>query len=425
MNDSLLHKSDLLNEKRVSQELRSLIPKYLEHLKTADEPGYSGSFHIFEESERLYDALFITEYSKNHLDWDFFQNVLYAIIVQEEIYNAAEIVRRLVAILENSKDTRDWIVINPIKTNPIFRIFRKNSWTRVKKFGRFNLIPATKTPKELKSRLAKIYGVKDLSPESFAYQSDDGKSDGALKKLPLLTFEVHGTEDSRNESSESKRSYFFSLLEVYSILHKRQRSPWPSGSEPVNHAFFVRKHGGEIDRTTLDFRCFLNADFTDDFFTFLRKHKFESFVNHIFFRSDAIFSRIRSALYFFTKGLNTGDRVLEFVSYVIALEALFSKDKNTPIKITLAEYTALLCYPKAKRLAMHNAIRDIYDVRSKLVHTGKFRLEHSMIDDTREIAATAIYHYFKAYKKLLDTNRPGDIEKQLFDHLRDLRLGIA
>ncbi|MDI2141305.1 MULTISPECIES: HEPN domain-containing protein [unclassified Pseudomonas] len=425
MNEPQKTKSELLNEKRVLQELRSLLPRHLEHLKTEDEPGYLGSFHIFEESEKLYEAFFSTEYSKRHLDWDFFQGVLYALICNEGIHDAAEIVSRLVTILEASKESRDWIVINPIKINPLFRIFRKQSWVGVKKFGRFNLISPAATPKELKSRLAKIYGVKDVCPISFAYQSDDGKSDSALKKLPMLTFEVHGSEESRNESAELKQSYFFSLIELYGVLNGGRRKPWPNEMGPVNHAFFIRKNGGEIDRKTLDFRCLLSADFSDDFFKYLKKHNFEDFSNHIFFRSDKIFSRIKSALYFFAKGMNTSDKVLEFVSYVIALEALFSKDKNTPIKITLAEYTALLCYPKSKRLKIHNTIRDIYDVRSGLVHTGKFRLEHSMIDESRDIAATAIYHYFKLYKKLLDAHRPIDIEKQLFDHLRDLRLGIA
>lgn len=425
MNESRGQGSDLLNEKRVLQELRSLLPRYLEHLKTEGEPGYLGSFYIFEESESLHNALFSTEYARRNLDWDFFQCALYAVINHEKIHDAAEVVSRMVAILEASKESRDWIAINPIKTNPIFKMFRKQPWTGVKKFGRFHLIPSTTTPKELKSRLKKLYGVNDVCPRSFAYQSDDGKSYSALKKLPILTFEVHGSEDARNENAESKQSYFFSLLELYGILSGGRRNPWPNEPRPVNHAFFIGKNGGEIDRTTLDFRCLLSTDLSDDFFKYLKSHHFEDFSNHVFFRSDKVFSRIKSALYFFMKGMNAGDKVLEFVSYVIALEALFSRDKNTTIKITLAEYTALLCYPKSRRLAMHDKIKDIYDVRSKLVHTGKFRLEHSMIDESRVIAATAIYHYFRLYKKLLDAQRPIDIEKQLFDHLRDLRLGIA
>jgi len=419
-------KIHLINQKRLTQELRSLLPKYIEHLKTKDDPTYEGSFHVFEESERLYDALFSTDYSKRHLDWEFFQSVLHELICQEEIYDAAEIARRVATFIEDYKDSLDWVAINPIRTPPsLFKMFRNYSLTRVKKFGRFHLIPATKSAKELESRLKRIYGVKNVCSTSFSHKSDEGTSSGALKKLPLLTFEVHGSEESRNESSESKRSYFFSLLEVYAVLNGGRRNPWPRGVEPVYHSFFVGKNDGEVARTTLDFQCFLSTNLSDDLFKYLRKHQFESFVNQIFSRRDKIFSRIRSALYFFTKGLYTNDKVLEFVSYVIALEALFSRDKNTPIKITLAEYTALLCYPKAKRLEMHNSIKNIYDVRSRLVHTGKFRLEHSMIDETRNIAATAIYHYFKLYKKLLDSNSHGDIENQLFDHLRDLRLGIA
>lgn len=107
MNESRGQGSDLLNEKRVLQELRSLLPRYLEHLKTEGEPGYLGSFYIFEESESLHNALFSTEYARRHLDWDFFQCALYAVINHEKIHDAAEVVSRMVAILEASKESRD------------------------------------------------------------------------------------------------------------------------------------------------------------------------------------------------------------------------------------------------------------------------------------------------------------------------------
>ncbi|MFJ2385817.1 hypothetical protein [Pseudomonas koreensis] len=417
--------TNLLQESKVKNQLRSLLPKYLEHLKKQDEPEYTGSFFIFEDGEQLMAALLASDYARKHLDYDFFHTALYILVHQKEIHDIDLLYRELVKIIEESMNSRDWVVVHPLRFNPMNWMFRKKIWTGSKKFGRFILLPTCSSAKNLQTQLKKHYGVDSVSSQDFAHQSRDNISGGALEKLPTLTFETHGSDAARNISSEAKRRYFVNVLELYGVLSGCHSSAWPSGTASVNHAFFINVQTGEIDRTPLNMETKIYAKAESALFSYMRRHGFEEFSNHIFFSNDKVFARIKSALYFFHKGMHAKDKVLEFICYVIALESLFSKDKSTPIRITLAEFTALLCYPKSKRLEMHDKIKEIYDHRSKLVHMGRFNLEYEMINDSQVIAATAILHYFKLYKRILDKKLPGELENHLFAHLRDLRLGIA
>lgn len=417
--------TNLLQESKVKNQLRSLLPKYLEHIKTQDDPAYTGSFFIFEESEQLMAALLASDYARKHLDYDFFHTALYILVHHREIHDIDILYRELVKMIEETMNSRDWVAIHPLRFNPMNWMFRKELWTRSKKFGRFILLPTCGNAKKLQNLLKNHYGSSSVSIQDFVHQSGENISEGALEKLPLLTFETHGSDEARNISSETKRRYFIHALELYGILSGCHSSIWPSGIAAVKHAFFINMPTGEIDRAPLNMNVNIYAEAKPKLFSYMKRHNFEEFSNHILFSNDKIFARIKSALYFLHKGIHTKDKVLAFICYVIALESSFSKDKSTPIRITLAEFTALLCYPKSKRLEMHDRIKDIYDHRSKLVHMGRFNLEHEMIKDSQQIAATATFHYFKLYKRILEKKLPGDLETHLFAHLRDLRLGIA
>ena len=90
----------------------------------------------------------------------------------------------------------------------------------------------------------------------------------------------------------------------------------------------------------------------------------------------------------YTKCLDYSQRALmkrnilkKFIFYIIALESLFSTDRNTPIRATLADYVSVLIESPTKRLDTHKRIKKLYDIRSSLFHSGQSAISKESIED--------------------------------------------
>jgi hypothetical protein len=136
-----------------------------------------------------------------------------------------------------------------------------------------------------------------------------------------------------------------------------------------------------------------------------------------------MYGRLRNAIKFLSMARNADDDVAGFLFYVVAMESIFSRDKNNPIKTTLADFGAMLCFPPAQRLKAHEKIRNAYDLRSAIVHSGKSSVRKIDVVTAGAFAARAIYAGLALCHQLV--NGQGSLEDRFFGNLRDQRLGLG
>ncbi|MFJ7795107.1 hypothetical protein [Pseudomonas sp. NPDC096950] len=415
----------VLNINAVAKRIKSLMPRYLERLKEQDSEDYTGAFQVFEEDTVLFELLFSYPYISRYLDYDYLCGILHFFIVHNEIHDPVKAAELMNEQIIGSKEHLDWVAVYPIN-------FVRSLGSRFGKrkviegshiFGRFTLSEPQESHSALENFIREGYGVDHVDQSAYLHQSEP--SDQALKKLPLLSFKVHGSDDARALTASTKLRYFCSLFEVFAVYFDAKEGMKTSHETNVHHGFFINKMTGDIDRTPLTKPTQMSFDPVPDFIQTLKDNDFSYFSELVFHSNDTLFKKLRSALYFFSKGLNGSDDILNFISYVIAIEAIFSKDKNNPIKITLSEHIAILCYPPEERFDIFKRIKAIYDERSKIVHSGQFDLSQDMIRQAREIAATAIYHCFLLYRELkAEESDNKKIEGLFFQKLQHKRLGI-
>ena len=414
-----MKKEKKIDVSAVEKRLEFIMPKYIESLANSNNDDYQGSFHIFENDEQLLKALFRTKYSADHLDFEFFMGLIHSIVVDDEVFNPKGIANSINDYVENSNVNLNWVAVYPFVFNLQLMFPFKNKEICHYSYGKFKIVTEALKFEEFNKVLQDDFGVKELSRSDYQHQSTQGSK--SIKKCPLIMLDVHGSEDSAFNFSKYKINYLINLLEVYAVLSDSHGHSWPINEIGTNHAFFVNKSTGRIIRFPVRKPTRINICPSDNFYSLLNE-EFVYFSNMVFNHNDKLFTRLKSALNFFSRGLNGTDKVLCFISYVIAIEAIFSRDKHTPIRITLAEYIALLCYPAEERVEIYKTVKTIYDTRSALVHAGKIDIDTGLFEEAEKIAAKTILGAFRLYFEL---NESGDIEEKFFNHLRDLRLGIS
>lgn len=411
---------EFLKAKPVISRLKYLIGKYVEDLNRADDEGYTGSYSIFEFDEPLYCALFKTEYAANHLDYEFFDTVINYLIVDCGVRDPEEVFNRLLEYVRDTTHTRNWVSIFPIRFNSFLHIGKKlKGITRI---GRFRLVAAVCGYSELKKFLADEFGCEKLCDEQYSYMVSDKFSNGALQKDAFIAFEALGSTERRDLNSVSKFNYFCRIFEVFSAASDATITPMSSTAKNISHAFFVNKNDGSLDYLPLTRYSRFKYRYSEAFSEFSKKNDFEYFSNRIFYSADAVFARIRSAMYFFSKGINGSDKVMSFLCYIIAIEALFSNSERFKIKETLSCYISKLCYPESKQEEYSGLIKRLYKQRSEIVHCGKFTLEEDTLDDAISIAATAIIACLKLHRDLQAEGNQATLEARFFKRLKALSL---
>lgn len=406
----------------VSKRLEQLIPRYTDSLANEGNEDYHGSFEIFEFDEPLLKALTKTTYAAKHLDYEFLMALVHSVIVNYGIYDPHEAAKAISDYVESTKDRRDWVAVFPyVFNNPLRGFPFGKSKDLNLKFGEFTVKSNPHEFESLEKILLDEFKVASVSRADYQHQTYQGS--GSINKCPLIMFEVHGAEDAAFNYGRWKLKYFTNLLEVYGVLADCKGGAWARNEIDTNHVFLVNKATGEIERAPLNVPTRINLCPNNAFYDSLDE-EFSIYSNMITGHNDKLFARLKSALNFFSRALNGADRVLGFISYVIAIEAIFSRDKHTPIRIALAEYIALLCYPPEERVGIYKDIKKIYDTRSALVHTGKIDIDADLIKQAEMIAAKTILHTFRLYNKL-NSSGQGSVEERFFDHLRDLRLGVS
>lgn len=86
---------------------------------------------------------------------------------------------------------------------------------------------------------------------------------------------------------------------------------------------------------------------------------------------NSVGERVAQGLGWLTRARRAGDRSEAFLFYFTALEALLSSGKGEPVSQTIARQIAVMRNNKpASRIKTFDLVRKLYEVRSRLVHTG-------------------------------------------------------
>jgi hypothetical protein len=105
--------------------------------------------------------------------------------------------------------------------------------------------------------------------------------------------------------------------------------------------------------------------------------------------------RTRNALSFLSRARDAEirrDNLAAFISSMIALEALFSRDPNTPLRATLADSVALLIDSTVEaRIATSRRMKKLYDFRSQIVHAGDENVNEQALRDAMQFCARSLF----------------------------------
>jgi hypothetical protein len=191
----------------------------------------------------------------------------------------------------------------------------------------------------------------------------------------------------------------------------------------VNHFFLLNKTNGELRRFPTRAPSVADLTLSASLLQAIGRPAFKEFLSKVSSSNESMYGRLRNAIKFYSMALNADDNVSSFLFHVISMESIFSRDKNNPIKVTLADLGAMLCFPPAQRRDAHQKIRDAYDLRSAIVHNGASVVTRDQVRIAKLLAARAIYASLFLSDRL-EKAGSGKLEDRFFSFLRDQKLGL-
>jgi len=410
-----------IDKKAVARAIRKPLEAYY---KALGQNGYDGSFERpgnWEEDEGLFKAIFKSSYVSRHLDWLYVLEIVYAVIDHHSLLSAEQFAEKLEEAIVGTTGQRDYLAIIPLGFRkpfgfphlikpPLFRQF---------KLGEFTFSPPATSAKLLNKIIVK-HNFPPVSVTDFMHAART--SHEALAREILVTVDAHGDEDRLRFSVESKFRTLSRLIEVFANLFTGTDAGF-GHTGAVNHFFLLSKTTGEFRRFPTTKSLSFNFELSEELLKFLRKPDFVFFFEHLNSSKESMYSRMRNAFKFFSMAFNADDKVASFLFYVISIESIFSRDKSSPIKATLADFSSLLCFPAEQRLNAHRMLREAYDLRSSIVHSGVSSVTGKHVEVARSLAARALYCSMFLCENL--NEGPGKLEDKFFDHLRDRKLGVT
>ncbi len=400
------------------------IRKHFEARKKAEDSGESGEssdwLPTWEEDEDLAKAIYKSKYASDHLDWFYVLQLISVVIDHYYPLKPEEFAEKLEEIINETAWQRDYLAIFPLAFREPFRFPRmKSSLVRPVIIGEFTFSPAASSVKAINKITAK-YKYPPINESDFGHAVRT--SQNALSNQILVTFNAHGAEDALRFSAESKLVFLRRLIEVFATLFG-DTAPSLGRTGTANHFFLLNKTTAELRRLPTSRPSSCDFELTADLLKSIKRPEFNSFFTSIFTSKESMYGRMRNAIKFFTMAFNADDAVTSFLCYVISIESIFSRDKNAPIKSTLSDLASILCFPPEQRLDAYQIIRDVYDLRSSIVHSGASSVETKNVVAARSIAARAIYCSLLLCKDLKEGQ--GKLEDRFFNHLRDRKLGVV
>jgi len=411
-----------IDKKAVARAVRTPLEVYY---KAVEATGYDGSTERpgdWEMNEELCKAIAKSKYVSQHLDWFYVIEHVYAVLDNHPPLKPAEFAEELEKLIVATAGHRDYLAIFPLSFRPAMSSAIPGIRKPVVKnraVGKFSISPAVPSSKALNKIVAK-HGFPLIDDSNFQHAMRT--SNEAFSRDMVVTFDIHGAEDQLRWNADIGFSSFRRLIEVFGSLFGDEPSGFGIGIS-VNHFFLLNKANGELRRFPTRTPSYVNLPLSATLFQAIGRPAFNNFLSKVSSPNETMYGRLRNAIKFFSMALNADDDVASFLFYVVAMESIFSRDKNNPIKMTLADLGAMLCFPPAQRLKAHERIRKAYDLRSSIVHSGTSSVRRKDVGVARALAARSIYASLALCHQL--ENGQGKLEDRFFDHLRDQKLGLV
>jgi hypothetical protein len=406
----------------IAKVVESILPKWRD---VATKPGDEGALardELIYSNTALLEAFYKSDYAKRHIDWDYAAELIYTVLQANDFKDAKGFANRLNAAVEATASQRHVVVIVPLGFSTSFDLFRQATpFKRSILLGEFKLSPAAATANALNKILAS-YGSAPVASDAFAHQVV--QSHKALGTHPLLTFEEHGSLDALRIQPLPNVRRLVSLIELFArIFGADLKGPFDHAAMS-RHIFIVNKQSGYLNRVPSLASLSLSFSLNPELIKALQRPEFNAFAALLGTAGkDGLVARLRNALGFFGRAINEPDRLTRFLFLVIAMEAIFSRDKHAPIKTTLADHATILCFKTPDRLQVHADLRKIYDERSSIVHNGVSYVDSALIAKAEKLAARSIYCSLALAVSVKDGT--GSFENRFFDRLLELKVGTA
>lgn len=386
-----------------------------EIIKLSHAIGISGLYDdVIENPEKynpLIKELFKIQYIKDNCDIDILIQILDSTNETCKENTKLNFIDTFINIVQSLYIK--WVIIFPLDYNTMG--FSKPI-AGTKTIQKYKILPPQKTPKQFNNSIKKHFGSIASKTEIIEHQNRQTRG---LLTRPLLCVETNGSRVMARQKGYEYYKYFRYIQDLF-IAHYGTRSCLFNELSDYNRHFFeLNIENGDLDRNSLQGDSKVLWRYDESIFKIFVRNNFTNYANLIFENKNKLFDRLYNSLLFFSKGFNEGDKISRFLYYVVSLESIFSKDKYQPIKTTIADYVALLCFKSEARLNIYNKVREIYDVRSAKVHSGQHFITSEIIEEAQNITAKALIESLKLYEKLKSHENP---EKEFFNELLNLKL---
>jgi hypothetical protein len=261
-----------------------------------------------------------------------------------------------------------------------------------------------------------------VTAEDFSHQHL--QSHQALGTHPILTFEIHGSPDALRLQPNPEVRRLIWLIELSGRVFYADKSAIFGRPVVSRHIFLANKKSGEFMRVPSLAPLTLTIPLTERLIKATNPKDISAFLGLLSAGgNNTLSSRLRNALSFFGRAVKEDDSLARFLFFVIAMESIFSRDKHAPIKSTLADNAAILCYAPQHRLEVHADIRKIYDVRSMIVHSGESKVDKDLLLKAEKLAARAIYCSLALAASLGEG--AGKLQDRFFTRLHEMKIGTT
>lgn len=411
-----------INKVTVAQAVSKSLETYNNAVAAKKYDGSTERPGNWEENEALFNALVKSPYVAKHLDWLYLVELMFSVLDHYPPMKAKKFAEELEKLIVATADHRDYLAIFPLSFESMiaFSLGGKSaSVVKRKTLGQFTISPGASSAIDL-SKITARHGFPSVDKHDFLHAMQTSKN--SLAREMLVTFEVHGAEDQLRRNAQIPVTHFRRLIEVFGVLFGAARSGFDRGT-PVNHFFLLNKMNGDLRRMPTRVPSYVGRSLNQDLLRALVRPAFNDFLSKLIASNDIMYGRMNNAIKFFSMASNSDDSVSSFLFYIIAMESIFSRDKNNPIKVTLADLGAIMCFPPDQRLAGHERIRKAYDLRSSIVHSGVSIVKRRDVEVAEILAARSIYSSLYLCREL--EAGAGKLEDRFFNHLRDQKLGLV
>jgi hypothetical protein len=405
---------------KASGTIENLLAK-LGNAEAENQDSETGISDFIFDDPQAYDpllkAIFQNKYIAEHYDADTIVELLHHSYYRSKPKTGKEYLQAFKDIFQNVKN--DWVSLIPLDYN---RPFAKPKFFRPLKLGHCMITPPLRKEHRFASFLRSTFGVASVDESLLDHQLRQTR--GFLYSAPLLTFEVHGPRVVAQQNAQSTLRLFRQLHNLYTANFGERSTLTTIDQQlhPVSHGFLLDSKWGEVYRYPLREGSQLLTRLNPTQIRHFIKRDFVALLSLMGEKtaSDRLRKRMLRALHFFSKGFNERDILSRFLFYLISAEALFSKDRDTPISATLADYTSLISAASKDRLATHQRLRKLYGIRSSIVHSGETDVSKQDVADAERFVSRTL---LKGMRSLLPPIQIKS-EDEFFEELRKLKLHL-